>query len=96
MQVPRLVSVVVFRFFVQHLGQTPQARDSQDVYVVVAAKGLQQLEVDLESDVVQVLLVGGQDAEHNAVGIAARNETKKTLKCNPQIVQYSGYETVLS
>lgn len=45
-----------------------------DVDVVLAAKGLDQSEVDLQGDVPLVLLVRGQHTERDVVGVAARGE----------------------
>lgn len=61
-------------FFADDLSQTLHVAHSDDADVVVKAEGLNEGEVDLQSDVALELLVHGQDAERHAVRIAV--ETK--------------------
>lgn len=69
MQVPGLVFVAALGVLLQQLGQPPHAGHSQDVDVVVAAESLQQREVDLQRDVINIFLIGGEDAQDHAVRV---------------------------
>lgn len=60
-----------WRGFAQDGGQALHARNAQYVDVVVAAESLDEGEVDLQGDVTFVLLIGGQQAQHHAVGVPA-------------------------
>lgn len=68
--------------FSQDLREAPQAGHAEDIDVVLAAESLQQSEVDLQSNIVLVLLVCGQHAQHHAVWIPAREsgEPKSVLR----------------
>lgn len=54
----------------QDLRQAVGVVDSQDVDVVLAAESLNEREVDLEGHVFDVVLVGGQDAQHHIVRVS--------------------------
>ena len=51
------------------VGQAPDVVDAHHVDVVVEAERLDEGEVDLESDIALVLLIGGEDAECHAVWV---------------------------
>lgn len=56
-----------------HDGRQPlHIAHTHDVDVVLAAERLDQREVDLQRNVTLVLLVGGQHAEGDVVGVPAR------------------------
>lgn len=61
-------------FVADNLSQTLHVAHSDDADVVVKAEGLNEGEVDLQSDVAFELLIHGQDAEGHAVRIPV--ETK--------------------
>lgn len=80
MHILRLVGVAVGGGWLsEYLGQPPQAGDAQDINVVVAAKRLDQSEVNLQCDVVLVLLVSSEDTQHHAVRIAEQEKYIATL-----------------
>lgn len=54
----------------QDLGQPPHVAHAQDVDVVLAAEGLDQGEVDLQSHVL-LLVVRGQQTQHHVVWVPA-------------------------
>lgn len=65
-----------------NLSQTLHVAHSDDADVVVEAEGLDEGEVDLQSDVTLEALVHGQDAERHAVRVAVgtkKMETESTL-----------------
>lgn len=64
----------LLRLVANNLSQTLHVAHSDDADVVVEAEGLDEGEVDLESDVILKLLIHGQDAERHAVRVT---ETKK-------------------
>lgn len=70
-QIPRLPGVLAGPHDGRQLGHVVHPHD---VDVVLAAEGLDQSEVDLQGDVPLVLLVRGQHAERDVVGVAARRE----------------------
>lgn len=57
------------RVVLQQLGQPRHAGQPQDVDVIVAAERLQQREVDLQSDIIFILLIGGEHAKNHAVRV---------------------------
>lgn len=71
MHVAGLVAVAVLGVITQQLSEPPHAGQPQDIDVVVAAESLQQREVDLQRDVVFIFLIGGQDAQNDAVRVPA-------------------------
>ena len=72
MQVTGLVAVFVpGAVLLQQLREAPHAGHPQDVDAVVAAKSLQQGEVDLQRDVTFILLISGKDAQDDTVWVSA-------------------------
>lgn len=69
MEVPRLPRLLAGPHDGSQLGHVVHPHN---VNVVLAAEGLDQGEVDLQGNVPLVLLVRGQHAESDNVGIAAR------------------------
>lgn len=67
-QVSVLLLVSVSVRGAQQLLEPPQARNSEDGEAALAAEGLEQGEVDLQSHV--VCIVGRQNAKDHAVGIS--------------------------
>lgn len=65
-------------FVADNLSQTLHVAHSHDADVVVKAEGLDEGEVDLQSDVTLELLVHGQDAERHTVRVTV--ETKQREK----------------
>lgn len=59
------------------VGQALDVIDAHHVDVVVEAESLNEGEVDLESDVALVLLVGGEDAERHAVWVTVGKDEDK-------------------
>lgn len=59
----------------QNLPQAPGAVDPQDVDVILAAESLDECEVDLQSHVLHVVLVRGQDAQNHVIRVSA-NESR--------------------
>ena len=64
----------LLRLVTNNLSQTLHVAHSDDADVVVEAEGLDESEMDLESDITLKLLIHGQDAERHAVRVT---ETKK-------------------
>lgn len=62
-----------------NLSQTLHVAHSDDADVVVEAEGLDEGEVDLQSDVTLEALVHGQDAERHAVQVAVDKEKSHHL-----------------
>lgn len=54
----------------EHLCEASQPRHPQDVDVVVAAERLKEREVNLQRNIVLVLLIGGQNAEHDTIWVS--------------------------
>lgn len=82
MEISRLAVIVVLRigaWLFDHLRQAPQPEHPQDVDIVLAAESLQESKMNLKSDVVLILLVRGQHAQHHAVWIAVIEETINQL-----------------
>lgn len=67
----------LLRFVTNDLSQTLHVAHSDDADVVVEAEGLDEGEVDLQSDVTLELLIHGQDAERHAVRVTV--DKKKTI-----------------
>lgn len=65
------------RLVANNLSQTLHVAHSDDADVVVEAEGLDEGEVDLQSDVTLKLLIHGQDAERHAVRVTVETKTKK-------------------
>ena len=59
-----------------NLSQTLHVAHSDDADVVVEAEGLDEGEVDLQSDVTLKLLIHGQDAERHAVRVTVESKQK--------------------
>ncbi len=57
-----------------NLSQTLHVAHSDDADVVVKAEGLDEGEVDLQSDVTLKLLIHGQDAERHTVRVSVHKE----------------------
>lgn len=70
-EIPRLPRVLAGSHDGRQLGHVVHPHD---IDVVLAAEGLDQSEVDLQGYVPLVLLVRGQHAERDVVGVAARGE----------------------
>lgn len=66
---------------VEHLCQASQTGHPQDVDVVIAAERLQEREVNLQRNVVQILLIGGQNAQHDAVWISVNQISLQLVSC---------------
>lgn len=60
----------------QDLGEAPGVVHAQDVDVILAAEGLDESEVDLQGDVLRVLVVGGQDAQHHVIRVSAKRQRR--------------------
>lgn len=60
--------------FSQQLFQAAHAGHPNDIDVIVAAKRLDEGEVDLQSDVILLLFVDGQETQDHAVGVPERGE----------------------
>lgn len=69
----------LLRFVGHNLSQTLQVAHSDDADVVVEAEGLDEGEVDLQSDVALETLVHGQHAEGHAVRVAVKALNKKHI-----------------
>lgn len=80
MEVSRL-AVVHGGWLVEHLREAPQTRHPQDVDVVVAAERLKEREVNLQRNIVQVLLVGGQNAQNHTVWITVNQIQLQLVSC---------------
>lgn len=65
------VGVFQLRLVTDNLSHALRVAHSDDADVVVEAEGLDEGEVDLQSDVTLEVLVHGQDAEGHAVWVAA-------------------------
>lgn len=85
MQVSVLLLVSVAVRGAQQLLEPPQARNSEDGEAALAAEGLEQGEVDLQSHV--VCIVGRQNAQDHAVGVS-EEPTGKHVRHSP--ARYSG------
>ena len=59
------------------IGEALYVVDAHHVDVVVEAERLDEREVDLESDVALVLLIGGQHTECHAVWVTVKTNKKK-------------------
>lgn len=66
----------LLRLVTDDLSQTLHVAHSDDADVVVEAEGLDEGEVDLQSDVALEALIHGQDAERHAVRVTAEEEKK--------------------
>lgn len=77
MEVSRL-AVVHGGWLAEHLRQASQTRHPQDVDVVVAAERLKEREVNLQRNIILVLLIGGQNAQHDTIWITV-NQIKLQL-----------------
>lgn len=81
MQVAVLLLVSVGVRAAQQLLEPPQARNSEDGEAALAAEGLEQGEVDLQSHVVRI--VGRQNAQHHAVGVSEGGHRKRLRRRPP-------------
>lgn len=54
----------------QDLGEAPGVVHAQDVDVILAAEGLDESEMDLQGDILHVLVVCGQDAQHHVIWVS--------------------------
>lgn len=64
----------------QDLGEAPSVVHAQDVDVILATEGLDQSEVDLQGDVLHVLVVGGQDAQHDIIRVSEKEFRKLRVR----------------
>ena len=76
----------LLRLVSNQLSQTLHVAHSDDADVVVEAEGLDEGEVDLQSDVTLELLVRGQDAEGHTVRVTVDREKTLPVSCGPQIL----------
>ncbi len=67
------------------VGKALDVIDAHNVYVIVEAESLNEGEVDLESDVTLVLLIGGEDAECHAVWVAVGKTRKAVRSHSPML-----------
>lgn len=58
--------------------QAPGVVDPQDVDVILTAEGLDEGEVDLQGHVLDVVIVGGQDAQNHIIGVPERRRKGNT------------------
>lgn len=70
MQVHLLASLLPRSF--QDLGEAPGVVHTQDVDVILAAEGLDESEVDLQGDILHILVIGGQDAQHDIIRVSEK------------------------
>lgn len=56
----------------QYFSQAPGVVDSQDVDVVLAAERLDEGEVDLQGHVLDIFIIGGQDAQNHVIRVSER------------------------
>lgn len=69
-----------------NLSQTLHVAHSDDADVVVKAEGLDEGEVDLQSDVTLKLLIHGQDAERHTVRVTVDKEKSSLVSCCSSIL----------
>lgn len=67
-------------FCTHEVGQALDVIDAHHVDVVIEAESLDEGEVNLQSDVTLVLLIGGEDAECHAVWIAKGEDIRAGQK----------------
>lgn len=63
----------------QDLCEAPGVVHTQDVDVILAAEGLDESEVDLQGDVLHVLVVGGQDAQHDVIRVSENSKRRRYI-----------------
>lgn len=83
----------LLRLVANNVSQALHVAHSDDADVVVEAEGLDEGEVDLQSDVTLKLLIHGQDAEGHTVRVTVgTKQEEKSMRIHPKSIQTNAHD----